>query len=453
MDKPAAASISRLQALRARLRPKGLGSDALRVLVWTSLGFAGSQAMRLGGNLLMTRLLLPEYFGVMAIVTAVLVGLQMFSDIGLGPGIVRSSRHGSEDLLNTGWTLQLLRGVLLQLACCLAALPLAHFYNEPSLALLLPVSGVALLITSLAPMQVYTLQRTLSVGRLVGIDLAAQALALMAMLIASRFYHSVWILVLGAVAAAAVKTSVQWLLLPVHRHKLALISRDVQELARFGGWIFVSTLLTFGASSAGSLVLGKLATLEKVGLFAIALALAKVPEMFYDQICSRVLYPVYANLLAKQQGDPVGRILQIRAAIVAGFVPAICLVALFAQPIVRTLFDVRYHGAAWIFQALLLGLVPAVISSTMPYLIARGSSVLSAGFQAARLTGFAVLVSIGYQVGGEDGAILGIAFVPSLLYLVDYGIQRANGLSDFRVDAVALTIWAATGAAVWSRHA
>lgn len=441
-----------LNSLRTLLHGNSLKSSALRGLAWTSVGVAGAQLMRMASNLLMTRLLAPEHFGVMAIVWAVMTGLAMFSDIGLGPGIVRSSRFQDEDLLNTGWTLQMLRGLILLLACCAAALPIAGFYAEPSLALLLPAAGLTLLIASLAPMQVYTLQRRMAFGLLVKIELGAQAVALVTMLCAGVVFRSIWVLVLGAVVAALVKTVAQWRLLPVHRHRLAWLRSDVEELARFGGWIFVSTLLTFGAFSGGSLLLGKLASMEKVGLFAIASTLAKAAEQFYDQLSHKVLYPVYANLHANPDGEHRQRIFKIRVAITATFVPAMCAAAYCAQPIFRTLFDPRYAGAAWIFQAVLMGLVPSIISSTLPYLVARGSSVLAAGFSAARLIGFVVLAAIGYQLGGEDGAILGIAFVPSLLYLVAYGIQRAYRLSDFRIDAVALLVWMTTGLLIWRSY-
>ena len=59
---------------------------------WTVAGYGLSQAMRLGGSLVMTRLLVPEMFGVMAIATMVTVILTLLSDIGLSQHIVQSRR-------------------------------------------------------------------------------------------------------------------------------------------------------------------------------------------------------------------------------------------------------------------------------------------------------------------------------------------------------------------------
>src|SRR5947209_12532904 len=82
---------------------------------WVFAGYVLSQVIRFGSNLLLTRLLVPEMFGVMAIAMVVIIGLAMFSDLGLGQSVVRSVR-GSEPLfLNTAWVVQILRGMLLWL--------------------------------------------------------------------------------------------------------------------------------------------------------------------------------------------------------------------------------------------------------------------------------------------------------------------------------------------------
>jgi len=57
---------------------------------WVIAGHILSQCMRLGGNLILTRLLVPEMFGIMAIVTIIMGGLVMFSDVGVLQNIVQS---------------------------------------------------------------------------------------------------------------------------------------------------------------------------------------------------------------------------------------------------------------------------------------------------------------------------------------------------------------------------
>ena len=90
-----------------------LKQRVLSASIWSLGGYGFSQVLRFGSNLLMTRLLVPEMFGVMAIATVVMIGLAMFSDLGLKPSVVRSKRGNDPVFLNTAWVTQILRGLLL----------------------------------------------------------------------------------------------------------------------------------------------------------------------------------------------------------------------------------------------------------------------------------------------------------------------------------------------------
>ena len=95
--------------------------QAVRGTVWTIVGYGGSQGLRFVGNLILTRLLMPELFGLMALVNTFRIGLSLFSDIGIDPSIIRSQRSSDPDFLNTAWTLQMLRGCWIWLGCWLIA--------------------------------------------------------------------------------------------------------------------------------------------------------------------------------------------------------------------------------------------------------------------------------------------------------------------------------------------
>jgi len=88
---------------------QSLKQRVLRAGGWNFAGYGLGQVIRLGSNLIMTRLLVPEMFGVMAIATMVTVILGMLSDIGLRQNIVRSPRGDDPAFLDTAWTVQVLR--------------------------------------------------------------------------------------------------------------------------------------------------------------------------------------------------------------------------------------------------------------------------------------------------------------------------------------------------------
>ncbi|MDY7023361.1 MAG: oligosaccharide flippase family protein, partial [Cyanobacteriota bacterium] len=80
-------------------------NQAVKSTIWTVVGYGGSQVLRLGSNLILTRLLIPELFGLMALVHTFIIGVALFSDIGIRPSIIRSNRWNDPLFLNTAWTL------------------------------------------------------------------------------------------------------------------------------------------------------------------------------------------------------------------------------------------------------------------------------------------------------------------------------------------------------------
>jgi O-antigen/teichoic acid export membrane protein len=78
-------------------QPVSLRKRALRAGSWNLVSQVASQVMRLGGNLIMARLLLPEMFGVMVIATTVSVLLHLLSDVGLRQNIIQSHRGDDPD--------------------------------------------------------------------------------------------------------------------------------------------------------------------------------------------------------------------------------------------------------------------------------------------------------------------------------------------------------------------
>ena len=107
-----------LQALNGARTGDGLRERAMRASVWALGGNLASVSIRLGSNLLLTRLLFPEAFGTMAIVQAVMIGLAMLTDAGIEPAVIKSRRGHESIFLNTAWTLQVMQGVLVWLVVC-----------------------------------------------------------------------------------------------------------------------------------------------------------------------------------------------------------------------------------------------------------------------------------------------------------------------------------------------
>lgn len=180
-----------MQAIMSRFRGTSLNARFMRSSMFTLGGYASGQFLRLASNLILTRLLFPEAFGMMALVSVLMQGLAMFSDVGVGASIMQSKRGDDQKFLDTAWTIQVIRGTLLWAVACLMAIPVANLYGEPLLAWILPCAGVTLFIAGFNPTRLETANRHLMVGRMTGIELGVQAITIVITVLLAWQLHSV----------------------------------------------------------------------------------------------------------------------------------------------------------------------------------------------------------------------------------------------------------------------
>lgn len=410
--------------------------------------------LRLASNLILTRLLSRDLFGLMALVQVFVVGLELFSDVGLGPSIVRSPRGEDRDFLNTAWTIQVTRGFALWAISAAIAWPLAAYYDDkPELLWLLPIVSSVSAIRSLASTNIHSLQRNLKVGTRVRLNLATQVLSLLVTLTVASIYPSIWALVAGNLVASLAFTYGSYRLTNEPLNRFAWDRSAIDELVSFGRWIFVSTAMTFLAQQADRLILGKLLSATLLGVYAIAFTFADIPQQVVERLRSSVIFPAISKQIDQPRSQLRAKLLKPRRKVLLGLVGIVTLLAGGGDLLVTALYDPRYYLGAAMLPILALGLWPRVLSATIdPALLAIGKSFYSALGNFLKFGYLLILMPWGYSQFGVLGAIVAIAFDDLPYYLAaNYGLWR-EGLSGWHQDLVATFVLAAALAGfVWGR--
>ncbi|MCB1328961.1 MAG: oligosaccharide flippase family protein, partial [Maritimibacter sp.] len=161
------------------------------------VGYGASQFLRLLSNLILTRLLFPEAFGLMALVAMVEMGLTLFTDMGIAPSIAQSKRGDDPKFLDTAYSLKVIRGFVLWIIACILAYPASLFFDAPQLAYFLPISVFSMVITGFVTTRVQTAIRHLKFGKVTLVELGAQITSLVFMVSLAWYTESVLALVLG----------------------------------------------------------------------------------------------------------------------------------------------------------------------------------------------------------------------------------------------------------------
>jgi O-antigen/teichoic acid export membrane protein len=214
---------------------------AIRASIFELSGFGASQVIRLGGNLVLTRMLFPEAFGLAALVAIVLQGLELLSDIGFSQAVVQNERGDDPVFLNTAWSLQILRGIALTGICLVLAYPLSLLYAEPVLTWLLVVGAFQSLLQGFLSTSLFTLRRRVHVGPLNLLELAGQIVGVVAMIAWALVDASVWALIAGGVVRAIFRLATSHLLEVGYRNRFAIDRTCANEILSFGRWIFASS--------------------------------------------------------------------------------------------------------------------------------------------------------------------------------------------------------------------
>ena len=418
-------------------RGSGLMARVLRGSALTAGSYAITQALRLGSNLILTRLLFPEAFGLMALVSVVLVGLQMFSDTGIGPAISRSPRGDEPDFLDTAWTVNVARGALLWLLACAMAWPLALVWEAPGLVQLLPVAGLTLLIAGFNPTRIDTANRHLMLGRLTALDLLAQVIGIAAMVALALVWPSVWALVVGAIIGSAAKLILCWAGLPGPTNRFRWEPAAAHELIHFGKWIFLSTLCGFLLSQGDKAILGGYLSLEALGIYNIGYFLASFPALLAGAVVARVMIPLYR---ARAEGRGEARLNRARWGLTAAVLLALAVLALAGGPLVRLLYDDRYLAAGVIVTAVALVQMPGIVGMTYDQsALAAGDGRGYFALIAARAAAQTLAFLAGAHWAGLGGALLGQGLAGILTWPLIARLARRHGVWDAKHD---LAMWA-----------
>lgn len=422
-----------------------LKARASRSAAWTICGILSTLFLGLVSNLILTRLLFPEAFGMMALVQVFIAGLAAISDMGIRASIIQSERSRDSAFLNTAWTLQILRGGILWFLSFAIALPVAALYEEPVLAGLLPVAGLTALILGFTPTRIATNSRDLIVGRMTVVEVVAQLFGIISTVGLAWALNSVWALVLGPIMSALLKQALLRIALPGHRDRLQIDRSALGELITFGKWIILSSVLGFFVNNADRAILGNFITLEMLGIYSVGLLIASVPMLLMQPLASNVLLPIYKQRPPWESVENWHKISRMRWFLTGALLTISLSLVLGGNLLVVTLFDERYELAGPILVLMAIAQLPAVVlSSYDQILLAAGDSRRFMNRIAILSIVQTTLLVLGATQFGLIGAILARGLSSILVYpymlIALYKYQGWDRLHDIVYGAAVLVI-------------
>jgi len=421
-----------------------LKQRAVRSGSWVIFGHLFSQVLRLGGNLVLTRLLVPEMFGVMAIVTVIMGGLAMFSDVGLLQNIVQSKRGEEPDYLNTAWTIQIIRGFVIFIIALLSSgcfyylgqagyLSADTVYGNEQLPVILGIVSVTAVISSFNSIHILLLNRKLMLGKLITIELVSQTVGLVFMLIWAWYQRDIWALVFGGIIAAFTKLLLSHGLSLGERCVLHWDKAAVHEIFHFGKWIFLASILGFFLNQGDRVLLGGLITPELLGVYTIAFFLANALKDILSKLLSSVFFPLLSEVVRNTPDKIESVYYKIRFRIDLVTMPVAGFLFSTGGIIISILYDSRYENAGWMLEVLSIPLVMIGFMLADQLLLSYGKAKYTSFMVLVQVVSLYVFLPISFHYAGLTGAIWVIALNPILkIFITMVMMKRVCFLNIYR---------------------
>lgn len=434
---PIAALIKRLSDDNTTLTQR-----AIRGTVWIIIGAFVLQLPQFLTNLLLARLLIPEWFGLMALANTFLSGLNLFSNFGIRENIIQNHRGDEPVFLNTAWTLQVLRGFGLYLICLLITIPVAKFSDDERLLWLLPIIGLSSIIAGFSSTNLLTLERHLRLGKLIRFEVGVEVVSSIILCILVWLNPTIWNFLIGVLLKKLFKTVGSYWLIPGSSNRLTWESDALSIIFAFGKWILAITILESFSFQASQLIFSRFRGLELLGIYILAFSFANLlPKWGGGDIGNRILFPAISRRAHLPRASLRIKILRKRGIVViVSAVGSIILVG-FGDLLITPLFGDRYIEAAWMVPILGLGSWFTFLQSIAhPCLLGIGKpSYIARGHLLRLLTNSIVLV-LALTFTDILGAIIVIAVTELLVYaVICYGLCR-EGLNFIRQDLLATAL-------------
>ncbi len=229
--------------------------NVIKNFFWRIGESSGAQLVSFLVSIVLARLLAPEDYGVIALVTVFTSILQVFVDSGLGTALVQKKNADEADFSSVFY-FNILVCLTLYGGMFVAAPAIAKFYDNPIYVPLVRVLSLTLVVSGLKNIQQAYVYRHMIFKRFFFSTLGGTIASAILGIVMAYAGFGVWALAAQYVSNTAIDTLILWITVP-WRPKKKFSWTKLKSLLSYGWKLLVSALLDTGYTSLWNLLIGK----------------------------------------------------------------------------------------------------------------------------------------------------------------------------------------------------
>src|SRR5215470_10405001 len=330
---------------------RDLGRLALRGGAVSVATQYGNGVLQIAAAVILARLLTPEDFGLVAIVTVLTSFAPLLIDLGLGDATTQRSNITRGQVSSLFW---LSSGSGLAIAVVVAACSplIAWIYREPRLETIALYSAVTFLLWGMSNQHVALLRRTMQFARIAKIQILSTLVGIAIAVLMANCGYSYWALVLRPIASSLCIAIGAWLVCR-WRPGFPVFDNEVKSMVRFGLHVVGFSVMYTVARAVDRIALGLFYRPDVVGYYQNAITL------YDNSIFSTLaqLHTVGSAALSKLQSNPVALRQKYEAALsaLAFFVmPTAAILSVTAQDLTVILLGEKWRAAGLLLNIIAL---------------------------------------------------------------------------------------------------
>lgn len=354
-------------------------------------------------SIVLARLIAPEVFGTIALLSLFIAIAGVFVDGGLTQSLIQKKDLSYTDESTVFWY-NLAIASLLGAGLYFAAPWISSFYGIPILTFITRIYAFIFFLAAFNSVQNTLFIRRLDFKTPLKINTAATVIASLTAILCAASGLGIWALVLQATLASVLRTFMIWWISP-WRPSRAFSTDSFRNLFRFGGYLFLSGLLDTAYQQLYTLFIGKWYGVHDLGIYNRANSTRQIPSTTISSVLNRVAFPLFSQLQNDQHRLLRGFRLAIRGAMFIN-IPVMLGIATVAEPLILSLF-----GPSWVASAPLLKIL-ALAGVLMPLQVLNLSVMKAMGHSALFLRVEVVKKSVGLLciVIGASFGLVGLAW-------------------------------------------
>lgn len=349
-----------------------LRDKTIKGVIWSAVERFASQGVEFIFGILIARLLLPEDYGVIAMLNIFLAISRTFIDSGFETALIRKADRTETDF-STVFYFNIAVSAICYLILWIASPFIADFYDTPLLESVTKVVALNLIFNALAGIQSAKLSIEIDFKSRANVSLIHACVSGAVGLWLAFKGYGVWALVAQSLSAAAVRTVTLWVIVR-WKPRFVFSKKSFKELFSFGSKLLAVGLMNTMFNNIYSIVIGKFYSSSSLGVYSKANSLSQFPSSNVTGVFQSVLFPVLSSIQDDERRmlDVYKRFLRISSFVVF---PLMIGLAAVADPLIRILLTDKWEGSIYLLQILCFSTIWApVIAVNTNLLKVKGRS-------------------------------------------------------------------------------